>query len=64
MVNLFINGELLDQYKDESVDIVSSVLDVSDITKNTGDYSKSFTIPASKVNNRRTGSFRKYSGCR
>jgi hypothetical protein len=52
MVNLFINGELLDQYKDESVDIVSSVLDVSDITKNTGDYSKSFTIPASKVNNR------------
>ena len=52
MVNLFINGELLDQYKDESVDIVSSVLDVSDITKNTGDYSKSFTIPASKNNNR------------
>ena len=52
MVNLFINGELLDQYKDESVDIVSSVLDVSDITKNTGDYSKSFTVPASKNNNR------------
>tara|TARA_R110002074_G_scaffold6043_2_gene28484 strand:+ start:921 stop:3281 length:2361 start_codon:yes stop_codon:yes gene_type:complete len=52
MVNLFINGELLDQYKDESVDIVSSVLDVSDITKNTGDFSKSFTIPASKNNNR------------
>ena len=52
MVNLFINGELLDQYKDESVDIVSSVLDVSDITKNTGDYSKSFTIPASKNNNK------------
>ena len=52
MVNLFINGELLDQYKDESVDIVSSVLDVSDITKNTGDYSKGFTVPASKNNNR------------
>ena len=52
MVNLFINGELLDQYKDESVDIVSSVLDVSDITKNTGDYSKSFTVPASKNNNK------------
>ena len=52
MVNLFINGELLEQYADESVDIVSSVLDVSDITKNTGDYSKSFTVPASKNNNR------------
>ena len=49
MVNLFINGELLDQYADESVDIVSSVLDVSDITKNTGDYSKScllYTSPS------------------
>ena len=52
MVNLFINGELLDQYKDESVDIVSSVLDVGDITKNTGDYSKTFTVPASKNNNK------------
>ncbi len=52
MVNLYVNGELLDQYADESVDIVSSVLDVSDITKNTGDYSKSFTIPASKNNNK------------
>ena len=52
MVNLYVNGELLDQYKDESVDIVSSVLDVGDITKNTGDYSKTFTIPASKNNNK------------
>ena len=52
MVNLYVNGELLDQYKDESVDIVSSVLDAGDITKNTGDYSKSFTIPASKNNNK------------
>ena len=52
MVNLYVNGELLDQYKDESVDIVSSVLDAGDITKNTGDYSKSFTVPASKNNNK------------
>lgn len=51
MVNIYINGELLDQYKDEAVSIVSSVLDVSDITKNTGDYSKTFTVPASKNNN-------------
>ena len=52
MVNLYVNGELLDQYNDESVDIVSSVLDAGDITKNTGDYSKSFTVPASKNNNK------------
>jgi len=52
MVNLYIEGELIDQYADESVEIVSSVLDVQDITKNTGDYSKSFTIPTSKRNNK------------
>jgi hypothetical protein len=51
MVNLYVNGELLEQYKDEAVSVVSSVLDVSDITKNTGDYSKTFTVPASKNNN-------------
>ena len=30
MVNLFIGGQLIDQYADESVEIVSSVLDVQD----------------------------------
>ena len=45
MVNLYIEGQLIDQYSDESVEIVSSVLDVQDLNKNTGDYSKSFTIP-------------------
>jgi len=52
MVNLYIEGQLLDQYDDESVEIVSSVLDVQDITKNTGDYSKTFTVPTSKRNNK------------
>ena len=51
-VDLYILGELLDQYEDESVKIVSSVLDVQDITKNTGDYSKEFSLPASKTNNK------------
>ena len=51
-VDLYIDGQLLDQYKDESVDIVSSVLDVEDITKNTGDYSKNFSVPGSKSNNK------------
>jgi len=52
MVNLYIEGKLLDQYDDESVDIISSVLDVQDITKNTGDYSKEFSVPSSKNNNK------------
>ena len=52
MVNLYIEGQLIDQYADESVEIVSSVLDVQDITKNTGDYSKTFTVPTSRRNNK------------
>ena len=52
MVNLYIEGQLIDQYDDESVNIVSSVLDVQDITKNTGDYSKTFSVPTSKRNNK------------
>ena len=51
MVNIYIQNSKVDQFKDEGVDIVSSVLDVSDITKNTGDYSKTFTVPASRDNN-------------
>ena len=52
MVNIYIEGQLVDQYNDESVEIVSRVLDISDITKNVGDFSKTFTVPASKTNNR------------
>ena len=52
MVNIYIQGQLLDQYDDEVIEITSSVLDVSDLTKNTGDFSKTFTIPASPTNNK------------
>ena len=51
MVEIYIGNTRVDQYKDEAVTVVSSVLDVSDITKNTGDYSKTFSVPASKSNN-------------
>jgi len=51
-VDLYIGLDKLDQFNDEPVEVVSSVLDVSDITKNTGDYSRTFTVPASRKNNR------------
>jgi hypothetical protein len=51
ITTLYIQGSRLDQHKDESVEVNSSVLDISDITKNTGDYTKTFTVPASKDNN-------------
>ena len=52
MTNIYIQGQLLDQYGDEVIEVTSSVLDVEDITKNTGDFSKTFTIPASPNNNK------------
>ena len=52
MVNIYLEGQLLDQYEDEAIEVTSSVLDVGDITKNTGDFSKTFTIPASPNNNK------------
>lgn len=52
VTKLYIENEELDQTGEESVEVHSSVLDISDITKNTGDYTKTFTVPASKNNNR------------
>jgi hypothetical protein len=51
VTTLYIDGQKLDQFKDETIEVVSSVLDIKDITKNSTDYSKSFTVPASKQNN-------------
>mgnify|MGYP003632455458 CR=1 FL=1 len=48
---IYIQNEKVDLFQEESVDIIASVLDVSDIKKNTGDKSKDFTVPASKNNN-------------
>lgn len=43
---------LLDQFEDEPVQIRSSVQDIADISKVFTDFSQSFTIPASEVNNK------------
>jgi len=48
---LYIGEWKVDQFGDEAATVVSSVLDITDITKNTGDYTKTFTVPASKRNN-------------
>lgn len=52
ITRIYIGSERLDLYKDESIDINSSINDASDISKTTTDYSKSFTVPASKNNNK------------
>lgn len=51
-VNLYIGTNLLDLFNDETIEVNSSVTNVNDIEKNTTEYSKDFTVPASNKNNR------------
>lgn len=52
VVQLYIDNDKLDLFKDENIQITSSITDANDVTKNSGDYSKSFTVPATENNNR------------
>lgn len=52
IVDVYIGSTKLDLYKDDSINLSSSVLDIQDITKNTTDFTKAFTVPASSVNNK------------
>jgi len=52
MIKLYIENDVMDLFQDESIEINSSIANVNDITKNTTDYVKSFTVPATHINNR------------
>lgn len=52
ITQIYIEGQRLDLFDDESININSSIADVSDIEKVTTEYSKEFTVPASSINNR------------
>ena len=52
IVDIYIGGDKLDLFEDENIEVKSSVADIQDITKNTTDYTKTFTVPASKENNK------------
>ena len=51
-IQLYIEGERVDMFKDESVSITQSIQNVKDISKVFADYSKTFNIPASATNNK------------
>jgi len=51
VIKLFVVNSELDLFKDENISIKSAITDASDISKNVGDYSKTFTVPASSNNN-------------
>jgi hypothetical protein len=51
-VDIYIEGQRLDTFgKEENIEVTTAVQDVKDISKIRGDYSQSFTVPASKRNN-------------
>ena len=51
-VDLYIDGQKADLFKDEAIEMNLSVQNISDISKVFGDFTKQFTLPASKANNK------------
>ena len=52
VVQLYVEGQLVDMFKDESITISDSIANVKDISKIYTTYSRQFTLPASKTNNK------------
>ena len=51
ITELKILGSKVDLYKDENIDVINSVIDIKDISKNTNAFTRGFTVPASANNN-------------
>jgi hypothetical protein len=52
IIQLYIQGQRVDLFKDESVTITDSIQNVKDIEKVFTAFSQSFSVPASKINNK------------
>jgi len=52
IIKLYIENDYLDRFKDESIELNSSIANINDITKNTTEYTRSFTVPATNQNNK------------
>lgn len=51
-IDIYIQGQRLDLFKDENITINSSVQNINDISRVFTDFSYSFTVPASQNNNK------------
>ena len=51
-IQLYIEGERLDMFDDESVVITQTIKNVKDIDKVFTDFTRTFSLPASKTNNK------------
>lgn len=52
IVQLYVDGQKVEMFSDESIELTSSIQNVKDISKVFTDYSQSFNVPASNVNNK------------
>ena len=50
-VRVFIEGQQIDLFNDETIEVNSSVQNIADISKTSTDFSQAFTIPATPRNN-------------
>jgi hypothetical protein len=50
-IQLYISGTKVDLFKDESVSLTNTIQNIKDISRVFTSFSKSFVVPASKVNN-------------
>ena len=51
-LQLYIEGERLELFKDESVSLTETIQNVKDVSKIFTSFTKTFSLPASKVNNK------------
>ena len=51
-VQVYIEGNKIELFEDEQINVTSSVQNINDISKVFTDFSQSFTVPASTVNNK------------
>jgi len=59
-LQLYIEGQEVDLYEDESVTLTQTLQDVKDIEKVFTDFSRTFNVPASKINNKIFKHFHNY----
>lgn len=51
-VQLYIGNERVELFKDETISLTESIQNVKDVAKVFTDFTKTFTVPASKTNNK------------
>ena len=51
-LQLYIEGQEVELYKDESITLTQSIQDIKDISKVFTDFTRTFNVPASKANNK------------